>query len=1194
MALAAAMLTPMATGATYSSRAEKQKAMKETLATDRAAIKADRHYTSKKNVRKVFPWMKRHDVKEIKAPAPFKEGLKNAVTASSAMQAPVKFTPNPNAIYGAVIDLPGWPVMSSDKPYAIYEVLQKDAGNLKKIKEHHGLYAGGGGVMADGKYYAIDDWPQSFMGYSIVTYYTYDAYTWECIGDEQGYDFTDEGSIASDLAYDPTTGLAYGTFLADPSVGEEGSYVFGAMDFEDGPFRGDALAEYDDWYLAAIGCTADGKLYGIDPNGIFYSIDKTDAKMTRIADTGLKNEAGDLTTGAIDPYTGKFIYFLPSNVRDEATYTKTFYLTMYAIDCANGAVTEIGQVENGPQLVGGFMYPAPPSDNAPGPVTNLTATAAPDGVLKATVSFTAPSVTSAGETLTQLERVDIKLGRTIAATKECSPGENVSVEIATVQGENEISVTPYNASGAGETSKVTVYTGQDMPADPVTASATVQKDGSVLISWEAPAKGLNGGFIDPSSLKYNIYGASGAVASNVTGTSYVFTPANDEPTIVYFTVFARNSAGGSPNGTKTNTVPVGRAYDIPFMESFPEAYPVSGPWTIDQTDEAEWGTMKDMGEDLYAADGDNGYAVFLPGNTTKSASRLYSVKIDISKTSKPRLFFQYAGVTNRLKAQVAKNGGQFVDVKAIDLKTSPAVDWAQASVDLSDYKDADFIQVGFLGEAVNDLESVIVIDDIRVTDNVDRDLAAIAIHAPSRVQVGKEFEIAVDIVNRGNETAETYKTVLLRDGNMIAEEDGETISSGAMKKVVFNVAAAPAWGKKTELSARVILSGDQAGYNDMTAPATLLIEQAAYPTTELSAETGDSEVRLSWTPVTLENIATTPIVEDFEDPTYEDFTIKDFGDWTLRDEDKSKSTYVVGIPVPGQEGFYSGYYEYPNVGSPMAFQLLNPVKAGMTKLSPEWTPKSGDRMMVAFNAEYVEGEDNVKTRDDDWLISPLLPGIEQKISLWARGVDDEYGPEKMQILYSETGKDINDFVRLKAYDIPAAWTEVTAELPEGSKYFAVRCTSLDVFAMMVDDIKFIPDWQLPADCDVEGYNLYRNGIRLNDTPIAGTSYTDATSAEPNIEYVATVVYSNGIESCASNRIVLNPSGIADVNAEGITVLGGKGCVNVVSESRANVQVFDAAGRIAASGLCQGEASIRLQAGTYIVKAGTVTAKVLVK
>lgn len=1196
LTMAASMLAPMASAAQYASRAEKRKAMKEVLANDKAAIKVSRVYTDKNAKTKGFPWMKQHDVKQMKAPKAFKEGMKTT-TADTKMKAPKAFKKNPNAIYGCVLDMEGWPLYSYEKPYGMYEVTQQDGNNVKNIEEHHGFYAGGGGVLADGTYYAIDDWPQSFMGYSFVTYYTYDANTWRCIGDEEGYDFTDEGSISSDLAFDPTTGYAYGTFLADESVGEEGPFVFGKMYFDDGPYRGEAIAECGEWYLSAIGCTASGKLYGIDPEGKFYSINKTTGDKILIADTGLVNEKGTLTSGTIDPYTGKFIYFLPSEELDEVNYKKYFYVNMYSIDCATGSVTKIGAVQDGAQFAGAFMYPAPPSSGAPGAVTNLTVTPGADGALKATVSCTAPTIDAAGAKLSQLERIDVKLGMYVVDSKECEPGENVTFEITTEQGDNQITVIPYNVAGAGAESRVSVFTGVDLPADPTETVATVQPDGSVLISWQAPSLGQNGGFVDPAKITYNIYSSDAehnSVASRVNATSYVFTPSNDSPKVIRFQIFARNEAGGSEKGAKTNSVPIGKAYELPFKESFPNAYVTSGPWTVDQVDEAEWGMLTDQGKSVYASDGDNGFAVFFPGETTKSSSMLYSVKIDISKASKPMLTFMYAGDANRIKAQVAKNGEAFETVKTIDLNANPASDWSKATVDLADFKGADFIQIGFLGEAVNDLEKMMLVDDIRVIDNVGKDIAAVEIKAPARVQVGKEFEAVVTVENRGTDNLEAFKVMLMRNGNVVAEQDGGSLEADKKSNISFNIAAAPAWGKSAELSARVVCQGDEATYNDLCEATPIIIEQAAYPTTTLSINTMANHVLLEWTPVTLDNIKVTPIVEDFEDPTYEDFTISDFGDWTLRDEDKSKSTYVVGIPVPGYEGWYSEFYQYPNVGAPMAFQLLNPRKAGMLELSPEWTPKSGDRMMVAFNAEYAEDQDDHKTRDDDWLISPLLPGTEQTISLWARACSDEYGPEKLQILYSETGKDINDFVRIKSLDITGKWTEVTAQLPEGAKYFAVRCTSLDVFALMVDDIKFIPDWQLPADCDVTGYNLYRNGVKLNEAPLTVTSYDVQMPEEQNVEFVATVVYSNGVESCASNRVMLNESGVANVNADALAIFGGKGAVNVITPREVLVQVFDASGRLTASELCNGSKSIALPAGIYIVKAGSTAVKTIVR
>ena len=80
--------------------------------------------------------------------------------------------------------------------------------------------------------------------------------------------------------------------------------------------------------------------------------------------------------------------------------------------------------------------------------------------------------------------------------------------------------------------------------------------------------------------------------------------------------------------------------------------------------------------------------------------------------------------------------------------------------------------------------------------------------------------------------------------------------------------------------------------------------------------------------------------------------------------------------------------------------------------------------------------------------------------------------------------------------------------------------------MMIDDITFIPDAELP-DIDIVGYNIYRDGTKLNDTPVNGFSYSDNVADNLIHRYGVTVVYDRG-ESAISNIVDVDTSGVEDV------------------------------------------------------------------
>lgn len=145
------------------------------------------------------------------------------------------------------------------------------------------------------------------------------------------------------------------------------------------------------------------------------------------------------------------------------------------------------------------------NDGIPGNVTDLTATGAPEGKLKATVRFTMPE--------TQLNGSPLPAGEMLTAVVSCVdtvevtalPGAPLDAEVTTLQGDNEIEVSVGSSAGMGQKSTVRVYTGYDVPDGVRGLTGHVTADNRTLhCEWEAPSKGENGYFIDPGLLTYQV------------------------------------------------------------------------------------------------------------------------------------------------------------------------------------------------------------------------------------------------------------------------------------------------------------------------------------------------------------------------------------------------------------------------------------------------------------------------------------------------------------------------------------------------------------------------------------------------------------------------------------------------------------------------------------------------------------------
>ncbi|MCI7044830.1 MAG: choice-of-anchor J domain-containing protein, partial [Prevotella sp.] len=276
--------------------------------------------------------------------------------------------------------------------------------------------------------------------------------------------------------------------------------------------------------------------------------------------------------------------------------------------------------------------------------------------------------------------------------------------------------------------------------------------------------------------------------------------------------------------------------------------------------------------------------------------------------------------------------------------------------------------------------------------------------------------------------------------------------------------------------------------------------------------------------------------------------------------------------------------EYPHAAEAMAYIVMDASHDGFNQ---SFAAHSGNKYLGSFAA--TTGPNN------DWMISPELSGDAQTISFWAKTYTLQYGAESFEVLYSTTGKAVEDFTLVEAVDqVPNEWTEYSYNLPAGAKYFAIRCTSNDKFIFLVDDVTYVPANAAQQELSLIGYNVYRDGVKVNAEPVAEPSFIDATAAEGSHTYVVTVVYDKG-ESKASNAVVVEvTTGINTVSGKNIIVASGKRFIGLTNAEGMDVIITNADGRTVFSGNVENSATISVAPGTYIVKVGNTIVKALVK
>lgn len=229
--------------------------------------------------------------------------------------------------------------------------------------------------------------------------------------------------------------------------------------------------------------------------------------------------------------------------------------------------------------------------------------------------------------------------------------------------------------------------------------------------------------------------------------------------------------------------------------------------------------------------------------------------------------------------------------------------------------------------------------------------------------------------------------------------------------------------------------------------------------------------------------------------------------------------------------------------------------------------------------------------NDDWLITPELDGSAQKVSFFAKSYSAEYS-ESFQVLASSTDTKSESFTKIKEVTgVPGGWTKYEYTVPAGTKYFAIRCVSEDAFLFMVDEVSFIPAGG--ADIELKGYNVYRDGSRITDTPVPALSFVDkGYSADDHIYHVS-AVYDRG-ESVPAKVEYKGMSGVETIAGADIRVYGAKGEIVIEGGEGLPAAIMLADGKIIRNATLSGRGARYAAApGLYLVRIGRRTVKVIV-
>ncbi len=285
---------------------------------------------------------------------------------------------------------------------------------------------------------------------------------------------------------------------------------------------------------------------------------------------------------------------------------------------------------------------------------------------------------------------------------------------------------------------------------------------------------------------------------------------------------------------------------------------------------------------------------------------------------------------------------------------------------------------------------------------------------------------------------------------------------------------------------------------------TFTITKLVYPAPENVVATADSEnqtATVTWDAPS--ELPSKTVTEGFDDQTvFEPFSIGGItstnhvginGGWTLYDP--------TGATVWGVDGG-----DFPNMAAPHAWIVMNPSQATGIGILPHSDDQYMESICPLNNSSYTGGA------SDHWLISPRLSGNAQDITFWERVITNQYGSETYEVLASSNEIDRTDpssgfSVVQTINSSQLEWTERTISLPAGTKYFAIRHISNDIFGMMVDDVTY------EAAIEPESYNIYLDGQLVGSVDAdAALTYNFSNLAVGDHECAVSAVYPGGIES----------------------------------------------------------------------------------
>lgn len=815
------------------------------------------------------------------------------------------------------------------------------------------------------------------------------------------------------------------------------------------------------------------------------------------------------------------------------------------------------------------------STSAPAPCEGMKAVADFEGGNSVAVSFRAPSLSISGDALESLSRVELfrdEEAAPINVFSEGKPGEELTYTDRNLsEGVHSYTAVAYNASGAGAVAVASAFVGINVPGEVENISLKELREGEAAISWNPPSLDRDGFPINPVFLSYKLVDIDGEEYETPETSATYQAMAEGYQDFVRFGIIALSKAGESTIAY-SDMVPMGAPYQTPYRDSFNENFGgILGSTKIEG--DTRWGVGYDGYFDGVASQDGDDAMIMMEATAPGDCGAIYTGKISLKYCKKPSVsLFVWQFTDNGVKdddnvleieARVA-NSGDYKVLKRVVNNMLPLPGWNRVVVSLDEFE-GEVIQLRFKCTANSYVYSLL--DNIIVDHIYESNLGVLSIDSPDMVNPGEEFDIRVQLENSSLADAESFSLELLRDDEVVDSRDALSLPQGQLLEVVFPQTLSITETRDVRYMVRIVWSKDENEADNEVYAMPIHVMQTRFPQVEeIHGDALDTGNRIEWEPLDMAKFDGEKVTDDFEDLT--PFSMNPGGEWRFVDVDKARTAVPQGVEIEGL-GDDRAY----------AFIVMNSDHPGF---NGTFAANSGKQYLMASYAA---------AQNDDWAISPRLSGEAQTISFYAKNYYEAHGKESIEVRYSLTGNDTADFTGLALSKTLEGndWEYITVDLPEGARYAAIRYISNDQYMLFLDDFCYVPAPWAERVTHI-GYNVYRDGRRLNDAPLAAPGWLDSDVEADTAIYHVTAVYEEG-ESAPSAPFEIRRSGVEDIEAA-ITVAALPGGIRITGAAGKAIDVWTLSGlRVAAVGNAPESVELSLEPGLYVVKVGGEAYKV---